>query len=150
MRLIVLLALLSITPVANAQVRTHLFFEAGGAAGWMSGNLELNVGNYGVRAGLGSAFFFFTAPLTVSRLYGEGWHKLEVGAGATLVLHTETDQDGDVFGNFTQNSDVFAGTAILGYRLQPNRGLVIRVFYSPLFTHEAFLNWGGASIGIRL
>lgn len=150
MRTFLLLAFLCVAPLSEAQVRTHLFYEAGGPAGWMSGNIELNVANYGIRAGLGTAFFFFTAPVTVSRFYGEGWNKLEVGAGATFIVETETDQDSDIFGNFTQNSQVFAGTAILGYRLQPNRGLVLRLFYSPLFTPDAFLNWGGASVGIRL
>jgi len=149
MRYLLLLGLLAGIPSSHAQVRSHLFFEAGGAAGWMSGNLELNVGKYGLRAGLGTAFFFVTAPITVSRMYGEGWNKLEIGAGATLVVQTETDSD-NMFGDFAQNSEVFAGTAILGYRLQPDRGLVIRVFYSPLFTTDAFLNWGGASIGVRL
>lgn len=150
MRYLLLLVFLVGTRSSDAQVRSHLFFEAGGPAGLMSGNFELNIGNYGVRAGIGSALYIFTAPVTVSRLYGEGWHKLEVGAGAAFVLQTESEDDDGLFGSLSKNSDIFAGTAILGYRLQPDRGLVFRLFYSPFFSPDAFLNWGGASVGIRL
>lgn len=77
-------------------------------------------------------------------LIGSGKHKLEFGIG-TLFAKT--------WGGFFDGIDDFDasgifGTATVGYRLQPvHGGFVFRIGFTPIFTADGYVPWGGISFG---
>ena len=77
-----------------------------------------------------------------NKLKGAGNHKLELGAGAMLIM---------VSGEIDDDDDFEAGgvgvTTTIGYRYQrPDGGINFRIGLTPLLA-PSFQPWGGLSLG---
>jgi hypothetical protein len=114
-----------------------LYAELGGRGMIYSVNYDRRffAGNGGFGGSAGVSYFnFFGAsalmiPLGVYYLAGSGSSYLEVGAGITgapLPLF---------------------GTAIIGYRYQPAKGMLFRIGLTPVYTVNYFQPWWGISLG---
>lgn len=98
---------------------------------------------------LGSGELSYTSfPVTASYLYGNGASHLELGLGL-VPGYVSITGGGIFFGkDVTKTAGTLLGTAIVGYRLQPNDGgIFFRIGFTPLFTFRKFQPWGGLSIG---
>jgi hypothetical protein len=104
----------------------------------------------GFRAGIGGigilTTFILAAPVGLNYLLGADSHYLELGAGISFTM--ASDSNGSLFRkNNTGSFNYF----IVGYRYQPSKGLSGRIFLSPLVSnHGEFAFWGGLSLGIKL
>ena len=99
-------------------------------------------------------------PVSISKLYGKGKHKLELGGG---ILYSRLYLESSLYGKETtigeaQTEEVearndFDLTGIVGYRYQPpSRGVLFRFAYTPLIANkrsrnENILFWMGLSLG---
>jgi len=84
-------------------------------------------------------------PFTVNYLVGSSEHKLEMSAGVIVIL------DSREIGDLRKEGDGagVAATLFYGYRYQPMKtGLLFRIGFSPIFTSNRFLLWGGLSLGV--
>ena len=126
-----------------------VFVEALGNAGLISLNYELGIRDrVAVRAGIGTIILFISYPVTASYLVGDTNHRLELGAGATIVKYPTNADGTTIFGSLGKRAS-FA-TAIVGYRYQPEQGFLFRVGFTPLMNTEGFFPLGGVSVGFRL
>jgi hypothetical protein len=102
------------------------------------------VGKIGLGGSVGVGYFdFLGAPATmipvgVYCLAGSGSNHVELGAGVTTL------------GNIPTSSVIrwqHFGTATIGYRYQPAKGLLLRIGFTPLYTISSFALMGGVSLG---
>jgi len=88
----------------------------------------------------------YTAPLMVNYLVGGKNHKLEAGAGATVV-YVSASAKGAGISSSAEGVGV-VGTGTVGYRYSPmDGGFVFRVGYTPMFGKGGYQSWGGMSFG---
>jgi len=95
---------------------------------------------------------FRSIPVTFSYLTGARASGLELGLGATLLWDNSTMETIGALNLDVDPSSRLFGTAIVGYRYQPERqGVLFRVGLTPIlwiadYTLRA-LPWGGVSVG---
>lgn len=103
----------------------------------------------GYRIGAGGIGFLsagvFAFPVGLNHISGKDAHKLELGAGASLLTIADGE---DIFDE--TNTTVF-GYLNIGYRYQPvNSGFTARFFVSPLITGGGIIPfYGGVSVGFK-
>ncbi len=121
----------------------------------ITANLKVNVG---IRAGFGFSpenkySKVYTFPFEVVMvLFGNSKHHLELGVGATYYLEVKNSKFYQDNKNHNKKS-VFLFPRV-GYRYTGNKGLLLRVGYTPVIEQPAldifdspFSFWGGISIG---
>jgi hypothetical protein len=88
-------------------------------------------------------------PLVASYYVGATRHKLQLGAGATILyLAASSDSEGTKFEGDRAGAGV-AATAVIGYRyLPPHGGITFGAGFTPLLRPGRFLPWGGVSGGV--
>lgn len=87
-----------------------------------------------------------TAPALFNYMVGGKNHKLEMGAGATLIYVSASASGGAA--SASGEGVGVAGTGVAGYRYSPaDGGFVFRVGYTPLFGKGGYQSWGGMSFG---
>ena len=87
-----------------------------------------------------------TAPALFNYMVGGKNHKLELGAGATLIYVSASASGGAA--SASGEGVGVAGTGVAGYRYSPaDGGFVFRVGYTPLFGKGGYQSWGGMSFG---
>ncbi len=137
----------------HAQAAKSVYFELGGP-GLASFNFDTRFSNkedgIGGRIGIGGfsvdgegAVFI---PIGLNYLFGKDQKNyFEIGAGATPVIISSSDSNGD--GNFTSTF----GWLNFGYRLQPVKGgFTFRAFITPVFGEWGFFPYyGGVSFGYK-
>ena len=96
-------------------------------------------------------------PIILSKLIGEGKHKLELGGGALLATWKEEGStiifspDGVGISPIKDSGTRFDLLGVVGYRFQaPEKGFLFRLSYTPLIatTGENGLLWFGLSLGV--
>jgi hypothetical protein len=134
-----------------------LFVEAGGNGIFYSIDYERLLGDsFSLRAGLGFVRLkpatvtasLFTVPLLGNYYAGGREHKLQLGAGMTLISMSGNQKDAVV----GVTGVVVAPTFAVGYRYLPARGgFTFFAGLTPLIvpgrTNGAFLPWAGISVG---
>lgn len=87
-----------------------------------------------------------TAPAMFNYMVGGKNHKLEMGAGATLIYVSASASGGAA--SASGEGVGVAGTGVVGYRYSPaDGGFVFRVGYTPLVGKGGYMSWGGMSFG---
>ncbi|HEX8696164.1 MAG TPA: hypothetical protein VF746_27350 [Longimicrobium sp.] len=89
------------------------------------------------------------APITASKLWGNGSSHFETGVGLAVAT---ADFDFGELDDFDEDADLSSttvyGTGVLGYRYQrPGGGFLFRVGLTPIFTTNDFAPWFGLSFG---
>jgi hypothetical protein len=131
------------SPISHA-----VYIEALGNAGLISFNYELGIQDkFAVRAGVGTIILFISYPLTASYLIGQTSNRLELGAGVTIVKYPTNADGTTIFGSLGDRASF--GTAVVGYRYQPQHGILFRVGFTPLVNSGGFFPLGGVSLGYR-
>ncbi len=140
-------------PAQSYFLRTNtVYAEALGSGGMISANFEKLVSDQvAVRIGVGGTFAWFAGslvvPATVSYLIGGPNSYLELGTGMSMFVIPDdfmTQEDDPLYD--MQDSQV-AAAGILGYRYMGDRGLFLRLAFTPLVTEEGFEASGGAAFG---
>jgi hypothetical protein len=128
--------------------RQAVYGEFGGRGIWYSLNYDcwyaVGRGGLGASVGGGGVFMFGVSvmwlPVSAYYLVGSGRHHLELGAGVTPLL--------DVASNSVDAElSALPGTATIGYRYQPARGVLFRAGFTPMYTTNIFVPRGGVSVG---
>lgn len=87
-----------------------------------------------------------TAPALFNYMVGGKNHKLEMGAGATLIYVSASASGGAA--SASGEGVGVAGTGVVGYRYSPaDGGFVFRAGYTPLVGKGGYMSWGGVSFG---
>ncbi|WKW13494.1 hypothetical protein Strain138_002817 [Pseudogemmatithrix spongiicola] len=141
----VLLALTAARAPLAAQEpgRTVAYLELLGSGGPWSMNLERAIGSWRMRGGFASwstsdfwsdvSTSYTTVPVTLSRVLGDGNHRLEIGGGVTLGGRSGGSSSSGIFAS-EESSRFVTLTGIFGYRYQkPGRGFVFRAGLIPLY-----------------
>ena len=134
------------------------YLEIGGNGILGSINYDLILpSNYGIRVGISPGLILFNAEdsesefsvqnfnfigiLSAFKLHGTSSHKLESGLGIVV---------GEINSEIKENFPAIPGIAInLGYRFVSKRekGLSLRVMFSPILCKDGFTPWFGGSLG---
>ena len=138
------------------------YVELLGSGGVASVNLEVGTDALRMRAGIGrwtsgdlfgaGSTTFFTVPLTLSHVRGDGNHHLESGGGVTFGRENFTS----AFDGSSRRSRFTTLTALVGYRYQrPGASVIFRAMLTPLYglgkEEDAYPSRGlTPSIGISL
>ncbi len=151
---------LKVDSLASKRKQT-VFFELLGAGLLYSANYDTRFSNMpdglGARVGIGFTSLdgksFFSAPVQLNYLLGNGNKFFEIGVGATYLSindreHDDFDfNDDDIFLDFDDGKAVF-GTLNFGYRYQPANGFSFRTGITPIFNSNGFLPyWFNVSFG---
>ena len=133
--------------------RNSIYLEAGGPGALYSINYDFRFESHlGVRVGYSHWTFTFFGhgsftgyPVMLNFLSGEESHHFEAGLG---VVMTEVSMTDIFFTNLSAGrKDVF-GTAMFGYRFQPQAGgIVFRAGLTPFYIIDRVFLWGGVSLG---
>jgi hypothetical protein len=143
--------------------RNLIFVELGGNGLLYTINYDRGLtDNFSVRVGLGhlaeganpigsgpseiAAQAATTVPVLFSYVHGKQSHRLEVGAGVTVLRSAGTP----AMGNYAAlPSDLsFMATGVIGYRYVPREGgFTYRAGFTPLISGGGFLPWAGLSFG---
>lgn len=121
-----------------AESRHHLGFRGGASF------FTWSISDHGGSGNLTLVSF----PFVGSYYFVWGNHRLQLGAGATVLwTGAASDDAGQKFD--TQRSGLgVAVTAAIGYRYVPrNGGFTFGVAFTPLIRPSDFLPWGGADVG---
>ncbi len=87
-----------------------------------------------------------TVPVLMSYVHGHQSHRLELGAGVTVIRHSGTRAMGNQ-PELPADLSVLA-TAVIGYRYVPREGgFTYRAGFTPLLSRGGILPWGGLSFG---
>ncbi|HEU4406914.1 MAG TPA: hypothetical protein VFS43_16725 [Polyangiaceae bacterium] len=135
-----------------------VFVELLGNGGVYSVNYERFIDNFGIRAGfsylsIGAAsdtssakVSFVTFPVVASYYLGSANHKLQLGAGATVVyLSGESETE---LASASASGLGVGATGVVGYRYMPRTGgFNFGVGFTPIIGAGGFLPWGGISFG---
>lgn len=115
----------------------------------VSGRVGFSTWSMPAFAGIANGSFDMTSfPVLLNYLAGGNGHYLELGLGPLFYVSRFTGQL-VFFGNEVsgQSSGVL-GTATIGYRYQPMKGLLFRIGVTPLTSFSKTLFWGGISLGV--
>lgn len=141
--------LLSFFSTLNAQSSpsNSVYLEVFGNGGFYSLNYERLIINFaGVRAGfsyiyLGDIGQYISFPLMINGLLGSKHHKLEIGAGVTIMNEASPS-------SFKSWDTQYFKTASIGYRFQ-KRNVVYKISFTPLFNNKELIPIGGFAFGYR-
>lgn len=147
------------TTSTDRKAKNLVYLELLGNGGLYSVNYERMLGNdlsarlgfsylsMGASSGEASAkATLVTAPVMLNYMIGGKNHKLETGAGATVIYVSASAESGGM--SASGEGVGIVGTGTVGYRYSPaDGGFVFRVGYTPFFGKGGFVSWGGASFG---
>ena len=133
------------TVSSQVKVPNSVYIEVLGNGGFYSVNYDRLFCNYfGVRVGasyihLGDAGQYASFPLMANFFIGKKKHKLEMGAGFTIMNEAPP-------GDFSHPDTKYFRTATLGYRYQSKENF-FRIGFTPLYTGYEIIPLGGVSFG---
>jgi hypothetical protein len=125
-------------PEEKKRPRQAVYFEAGGRGLIYSANYDrrFSTGNGGFGASIGACAVpmflgasYIALPVSVYYLAGVEDKHLELGVGITGPFYA-------------------FGTATIGYRYQPAKGMLFRIGFTPMLYRTGYFQpWGGVSFG---